>query len=674
MFVAGRKRKLAAGPCQTPGSRSALSVPAPEAEINRWYVLGRENFRERQYRNALDYYNRAVALAANEGVRDAKLYEARAHTLYKLRELTRALADAKEAVRINASSSAGYICIASILADMGKPEEAFTVVKQSLGLADIHASEHKHLQLLYSTLALRLDSTHQPIIESDADPITRLPADLIIMVLRLLDTRMLSICRSVSTRWLHVIDNTPVLWSKPCYLVDSPAHSLARELPAYSKAQKRVQQRPHRTTTPPDTVICRVFERSQRSLLIAAFPDGSTVSAKALEALLACPRPLLTHLALGRASLPRPESISRILSWCLPAMVTSIRLPYCVQVGDDEIGVIAKLGHKLRALDISGCIRISAKRLFLAWNLELAAGAHAVTRIEELIINDHPGIAEFLVYSSKHRHFGKLKVLHAAIRDQAVFSMIRNLGPLLAYFQRIQVTQAPFPDLRELNIDGVWDTTISAHRFESTQLSHLMWSCRLFSCNLRRFSALDSSSVNHNHLQHVFQRSLPSLQQLHLTRAANLDALAVATRTTGAGAMLEPLPLVSLDLSGCVGVTAQGLLALIARCRHLTHVNLSQTAAENSVLNRLTDIVNSTDAPGIEVLVLGATDVTGAAVRDFAAACSARYRRQRENKHAKRVWRLQLLDVDNCAGVGSDAVALTRDLLSSMSTLVLAAI
>ncbi|KAJ1823428.1 hypothetical protein GGH91_000683 [Coemansia sp. RSA 2671] len=671
MFVAGRKRKLAAEPRQTPGPRGAPLVPTREAEINRWYVLGRENFRERQYRNALDYYNRAVALAANESIRDAKLYVARAHTLYKLRELTRALSDAKEATRINAGLSAGYICLASILTDMGKPEEAFAAVKQGLGLADIHASEYKHLQLLCSSLSLRLDPTRQPIRESDTDPVTRLPADLVVLALRLLDTRMLSICRGVSTRWLHVIDNTPVLWSRPCYLVDSPAHKLARELPAYSKAQKRVQQRSHRAPSPPDTVICRVFEMSQRSLLIATFPDGATVSAKALEALLACPRPLLTHLALGRASLLKSESINRLLNWCLPAMVTDIRLPYCVQVGDDEIGVIAKLGHKLRALDISGCIRVGVKRLFLAWNSVLAG---TTTGIEELVINDHPGVAEFLVYSSKHRHFAKLKVLHAAIRDQAVFSMIKNLGPLLAYFQRIQIMQVPFPDLYELNIDGVWETTISAHRFESTQLSNLMWSCRLFSCSLRRFSALDSSSVNHSHLQHILQHSLSSLQQLHLTRAANLDALALATRATDVGAMLEQLPLVSLDLSGCVGVTAQGLLALVARCRRLTHVNFSQTAAENSVLNRLTEIVSSSEAPGIEVLVLSATDVTGAAVRDFAAACSARYRRQRDDRHAKRMWRLQLLDVDNCTGVGSDAVALTRDLLSSMSTLVLAAL
>ncbi|KAJ2817727.1 hypothetical protein GGI24_005315, partial [Coemansia furcata] len=180
-----------------------------------------------------------------------------------------------------------------------------------------------------------------------------------------------------------------------------------------------MQQRHYRA--PPDAVIRRVFEKSQKSLKAVTVPDGLSVSAKALEALLACPRPHVASIAFSKTSALRSESIYRILNWCLPAMVTDIRLPYCVQVGGVEIDIIAKLGHKLRALDISGCIRVSAKHLFMAFGSVLA-GAHATTGIEELIINDHPGIAEFLVYSSKHPLFAKLQVLHTAIRDQAVFS------------------------------------------------------------------------------------------------------------------------------------------------------------------------------------------------------------------------------------------------------------
>ncbi|KAJ2581380.1 hypothetical protein GGH95_002109, partial [Coemansia sp. RSA 1836] len=512
MFVAGEKRKRAPVSQSGPAvARGALSLPPPEAEIKRLYGLGRENFRERRYRNALDYYNRAVALAANEGIRDAKLYEARAHTLYKLREFARALSDAKDAIRVNANSSAGYTCIANILADAGRLAEALAVADRGLELTDAHDPEHKHLQLLCSSLSLRLDPSRPPPAASVTDPMARLPVELVIMILRLVDTRALCICRSVSTRWLHLIDGTPVLWSNPRYHTESPVRALAQQLPAYSKAQRRMQQAPQRA--PPDAITRKVFEKAQGSLVTANFPDGSGASAKVLTALFACPRPLLASISINRATALKPDLIYRVLHWCLPAMVTDIRLPYCLQIRDAEIEVIAKLGHRLRVLDISGCAKVSMKRLFMTWNLALAgAGTDAVTGVEELFINDHPGIAEFLVYSSRTRHFCKLRVLHAAIRDQGVFARVKSLGPLLTYFQRMEIVQAPFPDLRELNIDGVWDTTMATHRFESTQLSALLHRCRLFSCNLRRISALESSSASQNHLQNFLQHNLPSLQ------------------------------------------------------------------------------------------------------------------------------------------------------------------
>ncbi|KAJ1852907.1 hypothetical protein LPJ73_002739, partial [Coemansia sp. RSA 2703] len=90
MFVAGKKRKLGSlgaskatattvTPTSTNTSESGGSSDA--SVVDRWYALGTENFRSKQYRNALDYFNRSVAAAKNEGIRDAKVYEARALTL-----------------------------------------------------------------------------------------------------------------------------------------------------------------------------------------------------------------------------------------------------------------------------------------------------------------------------------------------------------------------------------------------------------------------------------------------------------------------------------------------------------------------------------------------------------------------------------------------------------------
>ncbi|KAJ2479534.1 hypothetical protein EV174_003991 [Coemansia sp. RSA 2320] len=658
MFVAGRKRKLAPESRDTADSRKQAANEAPstrpvsntrtaqpfssvstsDAEINKWHALGVENFRERQYRSALDYHNRAIALAGNTGAKNAKLFEARSHTLYKLREFSRALEDAKEALRTSAGSAAGYTLMASILSASGRHGDALAAVKQGLRQSDPQTADYEYLQVLNSSLTMRFDPAYVPMATHSVDPVERLPEDIVILILRLLDTRALCICR---------------------------------QLPAYAKAQKWAQHVFSRA--PSDATLRLVFEKSQRSLVAVSVPSGSSLSAKALESLFACPRPRLARISIDRLAALRPEYISRILHWSLPAMVSEIRLPYCAQLGNDEMGIIAKLGLRVRVLDISGCDRVGIKRLFMAWSLVLV-DAHAATQIEELYINDHPGIAEFLVYSSKHLHFSKLRVLHAAIRDQLVYSKLSSLGPLLIYFRRMQVTRAPFPDLQELNIDGVWDATLSSHRFESSQLCELLWQCRLFSCNLRRVSALNSPVVSSDQLHHLLQHNLSSLRHLHLTRATNLDTRVLLARTVGISMLAGSLPLVSLDLSGCVGVTPQGLSTLVACCRSLQFVNFSQTAADNSVLGRLTEIVGAPDSTGIEVLILDTTDVTGAAIRDFAAACIRRYRHLRGNQHVSRAWRLQLLDVDNCVNVGSDAVALVRDLLSSMSTRVLAAI
>ncbi|KAJ1729165.1 hypothetical protein LPJ61_003655 [Coemansia biformis] len=256
-----------------------------------------------------------------------------------------------------------------------------------------------------------------------------------------------------------------------------------------------------------------------------------------------------------------------------------------------------------------------------------------------------------------------------AVYDQRVLSMYSGLGPLLGYFQRIPNAQVPFPGLVELNIDGVWDAPGPSRRFESNQAALLVSRSRLLCSGVRRLSALESAGVGGVPLYESLHHCLPTLRRLHLSRALSLDTQMLVTLVGSR----QTLPLMSLDLSGCVSVDAHGLAALIACCRGLVHVNLSQTAADNTVLAALTRVAGMDDAAGLEVLVLDTTNITGAAVRDFASACAKRFCRERGNAHAPRAWRLRLLDVDNCAGIGADAVAVTRDLLSFMRTRVLAA-
>ncbi|KAJ2246125.1 hypothetical protein GGH98_004384, partial [Coemansia sp. RSA 454] len=225
MFVAGKKRKAPPSGARTvPSARArtntslsaaSSALKATEAEINKWYLLGTENARERQYRTSLDYCNRAIALALNENVRNARLYEARAHVLHKLGEYKRAMDDAKEAVIIDSNSTAGYMRIASILAATGKPKDALDVITKGLKTVHVQTSGYTQMDIQRMSIERQLDPTYVPRVDYRLDPIQRLPEDLAVLVLRLLDTHMLAICRAVSRYWMMLIDSVPVLWSRP---------------------------------------------------------------------------------------------------------------------------------------------------------------------------------------------------------------------------------------------------------------------------------------------------------------------------------------------------------------------------------------------------------------------------------------------------------------------------
>ncbi|KAJ2845092.1 hypothetical protein IWW36_004929, partial [Coemansia brasiliensis] len=205
MFVAGKKRKIPNPHGQaTPNVRPRLSGPsyaaasaetAAKAEIDRWYKLGMENARERQYRVALDYYNRAIATALNEKIRNARLYEARAGVLQKLGDLKRAMNDAKEAIVIDSSSIAGFLCVSSILALTGKLMDALDVIDRGLRTIDAQTAGYTQMVTHKESIKQQLDPSYVPVDSFKSDPFQRLPEDLAVLILKQLDVRMLVVCR-----------------------------------------------------------------------------------------------------------------------------------------------------------------------------------------------------------------------------------------------------------------------------------------------------------------------------------------------------------------------------------------------------------------------------------------------------------------------------------------------
>ncbi|KAJ2553281.1 hypothetical protein IWW35_001904 [Coemansia sp. RSA 1878] len=89
--------------------------------------------------------NTAIALALNENVRNARLYEACVHALHKLGEYKRAMDNAKEAVIIDSNSTAGYMRIASILAATGMPKDALDVITKGLNTVNKQAFRYTQM-------------------------------------------------------------------------------------------------------------------------------------------------------------------------------------------------------------------------------------------------------------------------------------------------------------------------------------------------------------------------------------------------------------------------------------------------------------------------------------------------------------------------------------------------
>ncbi|KAJ2858412.1 hypothetical protein J3B02_000284 [Coemansia erecta] len=636
--------------------------------------------RFKQYRNALNYFNRAIAVARKEIQWSAKLFEARSLVLYKLGEYMRAMNDAKETIRIDAKSANAFTYMANIMAATNKPQEALEVIERGLSTLDPSISGYGHMEAVRESLKRRLDPEYVPKAIAQSDPVVCLPVDINVIVFRQLDIRTLIACRGVSRHWREFVDTTSVIWSQPCFSSPNAIDLLIQQLPAYPKPYKLAKQLVYNgQRVVPNKILCCVFERSRESLRHLVIPESSAPNARTLDALFANKRPLLEQITIGRNANLSASSLNRVLSWCLTGNISKLSFPYCDLISDKHMAAIARLVPHLRSLDISGCKEVRVKQLFRAWGATLT-DAHDTTRLENLYINDHPGIPELLIYSCKHRHFQGLRVLHMAIRSQSVYSLITGIGLLNSYFERIQAVRSPFPDLLELNMDGIWDAVQNSIRFESEFIKSLAIRCQLVASGLKRLSMLDATTVRAPLLSMILQSCLPTLQQLHLTRSSNIGSQLITTlvnNITPGSLDIEPLQLTSLDLSGCASASAVGLSSLIGRCPNLVYVNLTQSAADNMVLNRLTTFIKSPETRGLEVVILDTTDITGSAARDFAAACEMRFKRLRSRDNRGSVssmWSLRVFDMDNCTGVGSDAVSLVRDLLSSMGTRVLAAV
>jgi F-box/TPR repeat protein Pof3 len=103
-------------------------LPAEYQEIGRSY------YKLKQYEKALETFAKGI-----ETCPTADLYDHRAATYDKLGNLSAAVKDGREMIRLNKKDVKGYLRTASVLEKMGKPETALGIYKY--GMKNVPASD-----------------------------------------------------------------------------------------------------------------------------------------------------------------------------------------------------------------------------------------------------------------------------------------------------------------------------------------------------------------------------------------------------------------------------------------------------------------------------------------------------------------------------------------------------
>ncbi|KAJ1948519.1 hypothetical protein EC988_005142, partial [Linderina pennispora] len=486
MFVAGKKRKAADSARPRAPAGSAQDTAAKQ--IERVYRLGSESLRQRQYRAALDHFNRGIALASNAQQPSAKLFEKRALALLHLREFARVASDAQQAIALDSNSAHAYALLARGLMMQNKPSDALTALERGRRQVSPMAAGFRYLATLQESVRKQLDPAYVPKQDPQSDPVVRLPVELNVLILQQMDLESLLVCRRVSRAWQRLVDGIPALWGD------------------ISMADEASAGRPMRVSA---RVLRLVLRLAGQSLVAVNVPDGSLLGDAALAAVRATNRPLLRSIHIGRLS-ASASALGQLLG---ESALTSVRLPYCSDVTDSTLEQLSQHLPTLRILDISGCAQVRMKTLFRQFR---------TATLQELYLNDHPGLPEFLVYCVRYRTFASLRVLHIAVYDQAVFAQYSGLGPLMVYLGRLGPRPCPFPELRSLNMDGIWEPTVSSRRFESAGLKGIISSCNLVPAQCRSISAREASVATDLDLFRVFHTCMSTIYTLHLTKAVQL--------------------------------------------------------------------------------------------------------------------------------------------------------
>ncbi|GAB7344317.1 hypothetical protein MBLNU457_2182t1 [Dothideomycetes sp. NU457] len=180
-------------------------IPASELQ-----ELARAQYQKQEYQKALTTITEAIEASTAPTV---ALLNDRAAVYEKLGETSAALIDTRAAIRLDETNVISYKRAGRILLNTNKHDKALEIYKRGLAkVLDKHGNDdlrHKH-----DTLARSLHMAHLASLPA-ADPLEKLPIELVEMVFSYLSFPQIVQCTRVSKKWKNFMCGRPTLWQDP---------------------------------------------------------------------------------------------------------------------------------------------------------------------------------------------------------------------------------------------------------------------------------------------------------------------------------------------------------------------------------------------------------------------------------------------------------------------------
>ncbi|KAK2796843.1 hypothetical protein FQN50_009404 [Emmonsiellopsis sp. PD_5] len=173
-------------------------------DVESLQLVGQDEYRRSNFDGALCAFTKAYQVGGGDIV---GILDNRAATYCKLGCFKTALLDGKAMVSENKMDARGYLRTAKILQLMEKSENALRIYQRALRTLPPDNPRHQQIKDLAEKLDHRLSGL------KTADPFTRLPLELVVMILENLDLKSILAAIRVSKHWGTILNSLPKLWS-----------------------------------------------------------------------------------------------------------------------------------------------------------------------------------------------------------------------------------------------------------------------------------------------------------------------------------------------------------------------------------------------------------------------------------------------------------------------------